>query len=215
MSMNVLRNPAFRWSTAGVVAIAIAAAVAGASTSTGQEASDQKDTGKDRRAAQVADMKGLRDRAAAAPAREVERINAALDSAIALRDHAKPENVVEAVRNPRFAAMVGMGDRAVCLSIRDTGGSGSMNCRPLPKPGAAAADEPPMISVDTTKTGYRVTALVTDDTTDGVVTDADGKTVTGTVTNNVFSAETAGNPKKLTLTSARGKADYPFGLGEK
>ncbi|MBJ7332358.1 MAG: hypothetical protein JHC95_20855 [Solirubrobacteraceae bacterium] len=170
--------------------------------------------GKARRAAQVSDMKALRDVGRRAPEHEVSRINAALENAIALRDHATPENVIAAVRKERFAATVGMGDKAVCLSVQDAGGSGSMNCRPLPEPGAAAADQAPMISVDTTETGYRVTALVSDAVKSGSVVDVQGKTVTSAVVNNVFVAETTDNPKNLTLRSAKGGTnEYPF-LGE-
>jgi hypothetical protein len=165
-----------------------------------------------RRASEAADMKLFRTAGRAAPAAAVDRINAALATALSLRkDHAEAANVREAVRNGRFAAQIGMGDRGLCLAISDAGGSGSMQCRPLVSAGNSEADKPPMFAVDSTETGFRLTAMVTDDVTGGEVTDAEGRTQTGTVANNVFYVETTIEPKELVLLStSHGKWTFPL-----
>jgi hypothetical protein len=213
--MGLIKGRAARWGSAGVISIALAMVAAGAVPSSSQPTRTPASAaaeGHARRASEAADMKLFRGTGPVAPATAASRINAALGTAISLgNDHAAPANVREAVRNRHFAAQIGMGDRGVCLAISDAGGSGSMQCRPLVAAGNSEADQPPMFAVDTTDTGYRVTAMVTDDVTGGTVTDADSHTVSGTVANNVFYAETSTNPKELVLHStSHGDWDFPL-----
>jgi hypothetical protein len=216
--MNPISGRTARWTTAGVVCIALATVAAGAVPSSSQQAATSATPaasvadGQARRASVATDMKLFRTAGRAAPAATVDRINAALGTALSLRnDHAEAANVREAVRNGRFAAQIGMGDRGVCLAISDAGGSGSMQCRPLVAAGNSEADKPPMFAVDSTENGFRLTAMVTDDVTGGEVTDAKGRTQSGTVTNNVFYVETTTEPKELVLLStSHGKWTFPL-----
>ena len=101
----------------------------------------------------------------------------------------------------RIDAAVG-GD-AACLKVVGPDGSGSAGCSTARSAGAEAT---PILSVDKTPSGYRVSGLLPDSVGDVRVTTSAGDVLRGDITNNLFSVEVATSPQLVSWRGAGGAA---------